>query len=307
MADFSFFKNAKQSDNRDFFTFSLSTLLVVAAISASCGTARASDFQTPRAAGIGGAGHAGPMLNDAIYLNPSYASFLPAYSISGNYGFYGGPSQCDDCGPSDPHGHLINASIQDGRSELFQAGVGFTELNDRKVLNVGASRTIVQKLGVGIGGKWEIPNVDAPPLLWDTLVSMTFVPLDFLTLAAVVDNLFEPQSNQAYGMYREYILGSKLNVMGIMLAYFDPHLAPDVADGNTFGHELGLEFPVMGSLFLRAGNFRNANVSAISLRGSGYTVGAGWVAPSSSFDFALQRVISPVLCNVYSFSMTVFF
>lgn len=274
---------------------------------AGCAEAVASDFQSPRTAALGGAGHASPMLNDAIYLNPSYVSFLPSYSLSGNYGFYGGPPTCDTCGPSDPHGHLLNASIQDGRSDMFQAGVAFTELNDRKIFNVGASRTIVERLGIGFGGKWVIPNIDSPPLLWDTMASITFVPLDWLQLAGIVDNIFQPQANLAYDMYREYILGSKFNIMGVVLIYFDPHLAPSVPDGNTFGHELGVEFPFMQALFFRLGNFRNANVAAISERGSGYSIGAGWVAPSSSFDFALQRVLDPVLCNVYSFAMTVFF
>jgi hypothetical protein len=306
MADIFSNKNAKQSDNRIFFIIAAFVFAELSLFTLS-GVAVASDFQSPRAAAIGGAGHAGPMLNDAIYLNPSFVSFLPIYSISGNYSFFGGPSQCDGCGLSDPHGHVLNASVQDGQSELFQAGVGVSEFSDRKVLNIGASRTVVKKLGIGIGGKWVLPNVDSPSLSWDSMASMTFLPLEWLTLAAVVDNIFQAQNNEAYGMYREYILGSKLNIMGITLIYFDPHLAPSVADGNTFGHELGIEFPLLNGLFLRAGNFRNANVPAISLRGSGYTIGAGWVAPSSSFDFALQRVITPVLCNVYSFSMTAFF
>jgi hypothetical protein len=247
------------------------------------------------------------MLNDAIYLNPSFVSFLPTYSISANYGFYGGPTLCDGCTQSDPHGHTLNASIQDGRSELFQAGVGLSLLNDRKVLNVGASRSVVQRVGVGIGGKWVLPNIDSPPLLWDTIVSVTYVPFGWLQLALIADNIFEPQANLAYNMYREFTLGTKFNVMGIVLIYADPHLAPDVPGGNTFGHELGLEFPFMNSLFLRMGNFRNASVPAINLRGGGYTLGAGWVAPASSFDFSLQRVLDPVLCNIYQFSVTVFF
>lgn len=299
--------NPKQSTSCTIF--SIAALLGVNLVTCAFWNvaANASDFQSPRTSALGGAGHASPMLNDAIYLNPSYVSFLPTYSLSGNYSFFEGPSNCDGCGPSDPHGHVLNASIQDGRSELFQAGVGFTELDDRKVLNIGASRSIVQRLGIGIGGKWVLPNVDSPTLLWDTMVSITFVPLDWLQLAGIVDNLFQPQNNLAYGMYREFILGSKVNVMGIVLIYFDPHLAPDVADGNTFGHELGLEFPIMKDFFLRMGNFRYANVAAISMRASGYSAGLGWVAPASSFDFALQRVLDPVLCNVYSFSMTVFF
>ena len=247
------------------------------------------------------------MLNDAIYLNPSFVSFLPTYSLSANYGFFGGPTYCDGCQQADPHGHDINLSVQDGRSELFQAGVGLSLFNDRKVLNVGASRTVVQKVGIGIGGKWELPNIDSPPLLWDSIASVTYLPFNWLQLALVVDNIFEPQNNQAFGLYREFILGTKFNVMGIVLIYFDPHLAPDVPSGNTFGHEGGLEFPLMGDLFLRLGNFRNANVPAVNLRGGGYSLGAGWVAPASSFDFSWQRMLDPVLCNIYQFSMTVFF
>ena len=158
MADLFSIKNVKWSGNHSFFT--LVGLFLLLPICSS--TARSSDFQSPRTAALGGAGHANPMLNDAIYLNPSFTSFLPSYSMSGNYAFFGGPSNCDGCGPSDPHGHVANASIQDGRSELFQAGVGLTLLNDRKILDVGASRTVVSKLGVGIGGKWVLPAVDSP-------------------------------------------------------------------------------------------------------------------------------------------------
>jgi hypothetical protein len=303
MADLFSVKNVKWSGNHSFFTIAGLFLLL-----SLCGSAaRSSDFQSPRTSALGGAGHANPMLNDAIYLNPSFTSFLPSYSMSGNYAFYGGPSNCDGCGPSDPHGHVLNASIQDGRSELFQAGVGVTLLNDRKILDVGASRAVVSKLGVGIGGKWVLPAVDSPPLLWDSMASVTYLPFGWLQLAGIVDNIFDPQSNQAYGMYREFILGTKVNVMSIVLLYFDPHLAPNVPDGNSFGHELGVEFPFMGNLFFRLGNFRYSNVAAISMRASGYSTGLGWVAPSSSFDFSLQRVLDPVLCNVYSFAMTVFF
>ena len=144
----------------------------------------ASDFQSPRTAALGGAGHASPMLNDAIYLNPSFVSFLPSYSISGNYSFFSGPSNCDGCGAGDPHGHVLNASIQDGRSELFQAGVGLSLFNDRKVLNIGASRSVVEKLGVGIGGKWALPAMESPSLLWDTLASVTYLPMGWRRCSA---------------------------------------------------------------------------------------------------------------------------
>ena len=111
--------------------------------------------------------------------------------------------------------------------------------------------------------------------------------------------------NWDFGLYREFILGTKLNAMGIVLVYFDPHLTPNAPD--SFGHEAGLEFPLGSDFFLRLGSFRNANVPAANIRGTGYAMGVGWVAPASSFDFGFQRMISPVLCNVYSFSITGFF
>jgi hypothetical protein len=245
------------------------------------------------------------MLNDSIYLNPSYVSFTPSYSISANYSWFGGPPHCEECGPTDPHGHVLNASIQDGRSELFQAGVGLTLNNDRKALNIGASRAIVQKLGVGLGGKWILPETENPSLMWDTLASITFLPMDWLQFAAIADNIFEPEKNRAFGLYREYILGTKVNVMNVVLIYFDPHLTPNAPE--TFGHEAGLEFPFASDFFFRLGSFRNANVPAVNLRGTGYSGGLGWVAPASSFDFGYQRMISPTLCNIYSFSITAFF
>jgi hypothetical protein len=265
----------------------------------------ASDFQSPRTAALGGAGHASPMLNDSIYLNPSFVSFMPSYSFSANYSFFKGPPACEDCGPSDPHGHALNVSIQDGRSELFQAGVGVTLLDDRKALNIGASRAIVQQLGIGIGGKWILPETESPDLKWDSLASITFLPMDWLQLAAIVDNVFQYDENIPFGLYREYILATKFNAMNIVLVYLDPHLAPSAPD--SFGHEAGLEFPVMSDFFFRVGHFRNANVPAANVRGTGFSTGLGWVAPASSFDFGFQRMLDPTPCNLYSFAITAFF
>lgn len=265
----------------------------------------ASDFQSPRTAALGGSGHAAPMLNDAIYLNPSFVSFMPTYSLALNYAFFGGPPRCEDCGPTDPHGHALNASVQDGRSELFQAGVGLSLFDTRKVISVGASRAIVQKLGIGIGGKWVIPNTDSPPLIWDSLASATVLATDWLQISAIVDNIFEDDRNKAFGMYREFILGTKFNAMNVVLVYFDPHLAPNAE--TSFGHEAGVEFPFASDFFVRAGSFRNASVPSVSLRGTGFSWGVGWVAPASSFDFAMQRMLSPSLANIYTFSISAFF
>src|SRR5689334_537537 len=103
----------------------LSKKLSVVLLLGLCVSANASDFHSPRTAALGGAGHAGPLLNDAIYLNPSYASLLPAYSISANYvAFRGTETLPDDSHPYS--GNNFNLSVQDGHTEAFQAGLGYT-------------------------------------------------------------------------------------------------------------------------------------------------------------------------------------
>ncbi|MBI4925638.1 MAG: hypothetical protein HY843_06910, partial [Bdellovibrio sp.] len=108
----------------------------------------ASDFHSPRTIALGGAGHAGPLLNDAIFLNPSFASFLPTYSFGFNYLSFANQNDIGD------KGRILNVSIQDGRSEVFQAGAAYTQKSDGSYLHVGASKNFVNRFGFGIGGKF---------------------------------------------------------------------------------------------------------------------------------------------------------
>ncbi len=254
---------------------------------------------------MGGAGHAGPMLNDAIYLNPSFVSFLPVYSISGNYLFYGGPTNSD--GDSDIHGHNVNLSLQDGRSELFQAGAGLTLLEDRKIISIGASKNIVQRFGLGIGGKFIVPNVESPHPIWDSIISMTWVPFDWVQVATVIDNLLESDEGRSRGVFREYILGTKFNVQSLVLLYVDPHWTPHSPEG-LLGLEAGLEIPILQDLFIRAGMFRNAAQPFLSnLRSKGYSSGIGWIGPRISADYSFTRVLEPLLATAHQFGVTVSF
>jgi hypothetical protein len=262
----------------------------------------ASDFQSPRTAALGGAGHAGPLLNDAIYLNPSFVSLLATYAVSGNYFLYHGTGDSPD-----PHGHGLNASIQDGRSELFQAGVGYTLRENESILNIGASKQIVQRAGVGMGGKFIFPKDPSRPMIKDMTFSVTAVPYDIFQVAFIVDNLIESASEKSYGLLREYILGTKLNLQQIVLIYFDPHLAPDDPVNSSFGYETGIEWPIMNDFMLRAGMFRNSNLPIEYTRGRGYGIGVGWIAPRISFDYAFSRAIDPLAFSSHFFGFTAFF
>lgn len=287
----------------------LCVILSVAFFSSVPHLAIASDFQSPRTAALGGAGHAGPMLNDAIYLNPSFASFLPAYSVGLNYGFFTGADRPDGT-VGDPHGHVINASLQDGRTELFQAGMAFTQTDDRRIFNFGASRAFVKKFGVGLGGKAIFPLTNNASIIWDSILSVSFVPFEWLQTSFIVDNLIESAGLRAMGLNREFILGTKFNAMGIVLIYFDPHLAPnapDVPGSGTYGFEGGVEFPFFRDFFLRLGAFRNAYQQSLTGRGRGYSAGLGWIAPRISFDYGLSRVLEPVVATAHNFGITIYF
>jgi len=264
-----------------------------------------SDFHSPRTASLGGAGHAGPMLNDSIYLNPSYASFLPTYSISMNYLRYKGPATEPD-GSSFFHGHYQNISIQDGRTELFQAGLGLTQEENARVVHVGASKTAIKRLGFGLGAKFIFPS-NSNQRIEDLTFSATGIVAQNFHMVFVIDNLIQSAAAKGQGLYREYIIGTKLNIQNIMLVYFDPHLTSDITGASLYGHETGLEFTIMSDLFLRLGAFNNAKSPVLKGLGRGYGAGFGWVAPRISMDFAISRILTPVALTQQVFGFTMYF
>ena len=269
--------------------------------------AHASDFESPRTGALGGAGHANPLLNDSIYLNPSYEAFLPTYSVSANYDWYhGGATEPD--GSSELHGRTLNASIQDGQSDLFHAGVGLTLQDNGKLLNIGAAKAAIKQLGIGLGAKIFFPNQANVDGVRDMMFSSTYIILPWLNAAFIVDNLFSGSGAQAQGFYREFILGTKINVQGIVFIYLDPHLAPDVPNQSAVGQESGVEFQVLQDLFLRLGLFHNSKVPYLdnTVRGRGYGAGIGWLAPKISLDYGIQRVVDPVSTVTQLVGMTIY-
>lgn len=261
-------------------------------------TALAQDFESPRTAALGGAGHAGPMNTDAIYLNPSYVSLVPIYAVGVNYYTYSGTSP----NTSDYHGMGYNASIQDGRSEWFQAGVGYTQREDAQLLNFGASKQFVDNLGTGIGGKYVKSRGISGDSFFDSIVSSTYVYSKTLQAAAIIDNLVESSTAKSMGFYREFILGTKININSLLIFYLDPHVAPDAA--SAWGYEAGAELPLFNDVYLRGGMFKQSSIDFENARGNGFGVGVGWIAPKISFDYAYQHVTSPEGAYQHVFEVT---
>lgn len=266
----------------------------------------ASDFQSPRTAALGGAGHASPLLGDALYLNPSFASFNKIHSLSFNYLTYSG---LGDSSSHDFHGNNMNFSVLDSDPDsLFQAGAGFTRRNDANFFHLGASKNFLTRYGVGLGGKFIFPNGPSSfqNRISDASLSISGILSEWFQSALMIDNLF--QNGTSLNLYREFILGTKFNIRSIVLVYLDPHWAPSLSSSGTqFGYESGAEFPFFKDFFLRVGKFINSNVPFAGIRGDGYSIGAGWIGPKLSIDYAASRLSNPTSAISHNFGMTVYF
>lgn len=258
---------------------------------------QATDYHSPRTAGLGGAGHAGPILTDAIYLNPAMMPFLPVYSVSISHNGYNGP---DD---TEPKGRVQNASIQDGTNSLFQAGVGYTRKAYGKMVNLGASTRVFEKYGVGVGGKFLFGS-ESRESVQDATVSAMGNVTEWLQTAIIVDNVVNPSKGRQWNSGRELILATKLNIQKILLIYFDPHYVPSKT-GSHLGYELGLELPVMTDLFIRGGLNRDSFQPHLGAYGKGYGFGFGWSFPRMSLDASLSRTEEPARTNNLLFSITI--
>ena len=283
----------------------LKYLVLILTISFASASAYCSDVHSARTASLGGAGHAGPLLNDAIFLNPGFASFLPTYSAGFNYLTYKGPPITEPPPEVDPHGRNYSVSVQDGRSPLFQLGVGYSVRDDGSFVHIGASKAFIQRVGFGLGSKFFFNNSSMKNGT-DAILSFAGIASDWFQTSLTIDNLFQTAAGLQRNLYREFVLGTKFNVMGIVLCYFDPHMAP-INPLGSYGHELGLEFVVFQDFFLRMGQFKNSTIPHEGKYGNGYGLGAGWVAPRLSLDYGLEREITPRATTAHVFGATAFF
>jgi hypothetical protein len=105
----------------------------------------------------------------------------------------------------------------------------------------------------------------------------------------VTDNLLESKEGLKYNLYREFDMGTKINLSGLLLLYVDPHLIPNLPREDGWGFEAGAELAIFSEAFIRAGWFRNARLPAQNDFGDGFGFGAGFVAPRISLDYGLSR------------------
>lgn len=270
-------------------------------------SASAADFQSPRTMALGGAGHANPLLSDAIYVNPSFISFMQTHSLSLYYLNYGNGTVQGPTGPTDFYGHNLNLSVMDGSPDsLFQAGFGYTRKEDSSVISVSAGKGFFQGMGVGVGTKFIFLNNSSGRRITDAIISTTGVFTSWFQSSLIIDNIFESASDQ--NLYRDYIIGTRFNIPGILSIYLDPHWTPSLPGGQEpWGYEAGIEFPFFSDFYLRAGTFKSSYVSYQSRRGDGYGLGIGWIAPKISMDYSYGRVLRDLPTDSHQFGFTIYF
>jgi hypothetical protein len=262
----------------------------------------ASDFHSARTLGLGGAGHANPLLSDAIYLNPSYTSFIQTHSLSGNFQKF----KTTESNPN-REGRIYNISVLDGAQDsLFQAGLGFTQREDGALIHLATSKNITDHFGLGIGTKVALPNSNPNQRFTDTSFSITAILSESFQVAFIADNLLE--NGKALNLYREFTLGTKINIKSILLIYIDPHWIPNhPANEEAIGYEVGIEIPFLSDFFLRAGRFKNSLVPFQNKRTAGFGLGAGWLGPKLSLDYGFSRVTENIQASSHEAGITIYF
>ncbi len=255
------------------------------------GSAQAVEFHSSRTLSLGGSGRANPMLTDSIYLNPSYASFAPVYSLSGTYL------------PIQPHGRNYNVSIQDSRNELFQGGIGYTKREGTSAVNVGASKLAFNRLGFGLGSKFII-NDNTNKITSDLILSTSYLVSSFLYATLVIDNLLA-NLDQTFYLGTKFVPTKNVNI------YIDPFYSPGYSNGKKAGYHAGVELGLLADFFLRGGKYQDAEIPYLGTRGSGFGIGGGWLGPRINIEYAFSRAIqtdrNDSTISVNSFSTTVFF
>jgi hypothetical protein len=259
------------------------------------------EYQSPRTLGLGGAGRGAPLLNDAIYLNPSYASFTPVYSIATGYDWFSN---------NEASGRNYNVSIQDSRTELFQAGVGFTRREQNASINFGASKQVIQRLGIGLGSKTLIDD-QTNKMTTDFMYSTSFIASQWIYASVIIDNVIDSSDAQNRNLYRDFFIGTKIILVKEVQLYIDPHYTPNYPYGKKFGWSAGVEFAMLADFYLRAGRFLDSEITYLNTRGEGFGLGLGWIGPKFNVDYALNRVtdsnaLTP-LTTAHAVSLTMFF
>jgi hypothetical protein len=243
-------------------------------------------------------------LNDSIYLNPSFASFLPTYSFALGWSTYRGTPQYG--------ARAYNVSILDGRSPLFQAGVGYTVKDGGSLIHVAGAKSVLERLSIGVGAKFFMSRDRGIRSAQDLSFGVSYIPSESYQFALVGENLLETDDGKSQNWNRNVVVGAQFNIMNIFSLMVDGQYSPKIVSQTRGGYAIGAEFKVMTDFYLRGGTFQNMIVPFARAQGRGASFGIGWIAPRISLDYAFTRLLSSPVAGIppagsHQFSATMYF
>lgn len=284
--------STRLSTSRFFYSI-LSLALFCLMISSSF----SSDFRSARTSSLGGAGHAAPTATDAVYMNPSYTAFIQKYAMTSSFAYVRG----------DERGRTFNLAIQDGQSELFQAGMGYMNRYDGTWVHGGAAKNFIQNYGFGMGVKNFFNGGSSRKSGYDMNLSLTGSLSDSLQFAIIGDNLLQTKAGKTWGLTREIILGTKFNLQNILVLYVDPHYYPSIETVSLRkGYEAGIELKLGQDFSVRGGKYYHSFIPQFSGLANGVGFGAGWIGPKISLDAAIEYTKEPVKSKQVEFTLSIF-
>jgi len=246
-----------------------------------------SDYQSPRTLSLGGSGHAAPLQTDPIAMNASNAAFLPAYQVTAAIHKYKGSRDNQE-----PRGRVATFGVLDGSQAMVPVGVLYTKRALGSVLMFGSAYKINESWAGGLTVKTTLQS-DTKPQNRDFSTSVTYRPSKSFQFAFITDNTIQRRSrSDAWGQYREYILGTKYILDKSVFAYFDPHYTP--SREKKLGYQFGLEVAAFSDLYLRVGKSIRSLQAHLEQYGDSIGYGFGYLGPRFSLDFAISHAETDV-------------
>lgn len=260
---------------------------------------QAADYWSPRTAALGGAGHAAPLLTDAIYMNPAMASFINGYTGSVSFTRFSGPDE------NEPKGRIRHFSVIDSTNPDFQSGLGFTQTSYGSLWHGILSRRFMDNLlAAGIGVK-HLGGSGSRASSTNFSLGAISSPLPWAAIGLYIENLKQSPTTLQWSEYRSVTLGLKANIQNALMVYVDPRFAANLP--RSMGYSAGLEIPIVKDGFIRIGRSKNSFQPNLGSYGDGVGFGTGFIFPRFGIDFAHFRTTGPTRSEGSSLALSATF
>lgn len=274
------------------FTKKLTLLALFSLSIKSYGFSRVHDYETTRLKSTSGAGVGSILLEEAAILNPASISFFNQSSIyaSKTNGKFTIKENSAELPEKNDLGIIISDSnpTMSGTAHYIKTEEGFSE---RKRFGLTLSSIIGKKSAMGFAYRKTTDTIGTSALsktenkYQQMSAGVLHVVDPQLTFGAIIIDPFKtnPKESKAYFGF-QYNFMAPIAIIGDMGSKWDEDLS-----GNLI-YRGALQFTVFNDFYIRVGMFNDKGNSE-----RGNSIGAAWVQPRLSLDFAIKN--TKILAN----------